>query len=233
MLAKKYSFQMDADFSSLALAVITALLVGCATPGDGESKLRSKAVPVPSPLEVTSSNEKIADDFDAPAENLADRKIEASDTLIVDVYGEKDFTARECRVQSSGIIILPLAGFVRVAGLTTTEASNLVAKRLAKYIVDPQVSVDVKEYRLRTVSVMGQVEKAGLVKMPLEEKMDIIEAIAEAGGFTRTANKGKIDLTRKGKTRTYSFEELKKEQDPKRKIWLQPGDVIYVHESFI
>lgn len=213
-------------------AVAAALLVGCATTSNPDARATVTA-PAAERREPSKVVEPIVQTAEAETPSILDRKIEPSDTLIVDVYGEKDFTARECRVQSSGAIILPLAGIVRVAGLTTAEASDLISKRLNRFIVEPQVSVDVKEYRLRTVSVMGQVEKAGLVKMPLEEKMDIIEAIAEAGGFSRTANKGKIDLTRKGKTATYSFEELKKEQDPRKKIWLQPGDVIYVHESFI
>lgn len=167
------------------------------------------------------------------AEETIDRKIEPADTVIIDVFGEKDFSG-EHRVQAGGTITFPLLGIVKVGGRTTSEVAIDLADRLRDgYLKDPQVTVNVKEYRLRTVSVMGFVEKPSAVKMPSEFRIDILEAIAEAGGFSRTANKNKIDLTRNGKTTTYSFDQLRKQTDSRKRIWLQPGDVIYVHEGFI
>ena len=110
---------------------------------------------------------------------------------------------------------------------------ELLKEKLGKdYLVDPQVIVTVKEYRTRTVSVIGQVNKPGVIALPAEQKMDILEAIAQAGDLTKGANKNRIEVSRKGKPYKFTLEELKKESHPDKKFWLEPGDVIYVHESF-
>jgi polysaccharide biosynthesis/export protein len=166
------------------------------------------------------------------ADDVADRKIATADIIIIEVFGEKDLSG-EHRVQQTGIIKFPLLGTVEVAGKTPTEvAADLSQKLEADYLVNPQVNVMVKEYQLRTVSVIGKVNKEGPVELPSERKMDIVEAIAHAGGFSNLANQGRIDLSRNGKTTRYKFEELKSIKNVDKKIWLEPGDVIYVHESF-
>jgi protein involved in polysaccharide export with SLBB domain len=166
------------------------------------------------------------------AEDPTDRKILPQDIIIVEVFGEKALSG-EHRVQQSGTIKYPLLGSVEVGGKTPAEVAMILAQRLeADYLVDPQVNVMVKEYRMRTVSVIGKVNKEGSIELPAEQKVDILEGIARAGGFSPVANKNKIELSRNGKTTTYKFNDLKSVKDPDKKIWLEPGDVIYVHESF-
>lgn len=166
------------------------------------------------------------------AEDETDRKIAASDTIMIEVFREKDLTL-ECRVQAGGTITYPLLGNVAVAGKTTAEVVDTLKEKLGEYLVDPQVTVNVKEYRQRTVLVMGCVMKPGTIKLLPEQKMTILDAIGEAGGFTREANKRKIEHTRKGKKSTYKLEDLLNETSQKKTIWLEPGDVINVKESFL
>lgn len=168
------------------------------------------------------------------ADDEIDRKIAPADIIIIEVYGEKELTVTR-RVQAEGKIIYPLLKSVEVAGKTTADVAKLIEERLRKeeFLINPEVSVNVKEYRLRTVSVMGFVNKAGAIDLPAEEKLDIIEAISKAGGFSPTASKSKIELTRKGKTTKYKFDDLRRETDPTKRIWLEPGDVVYVGESVI
>jgi polysaccharide biosynthesis/export protein len=166
------------------------------------------------------------------AEDPTDRKILPQDIIIVEVFGEKDLSG-EHRVQQSGTIKYPLLGSVEVAGKTPSEVATILAQKLeADYLVDPQVNVMVKEYRMRTVSVIGKVNHEGSIELPAEAKVDILEGIARAGGFSPVANKNKIELSRNGKTTTYKFNDLKSVKDPDKKIWLEPGDVIYVQESY-
>lgn len=162
-----------------------------------------------------------------------DRKIAPGDTLIIDVFGEKGLSA-ERRVEAGGTITYFLLGKVDVAGKTTVEVTDDLTEKLGKrFLVNPSVSVNVKEYSLRTVTVLGQVlGRTGAIKLLGEKQMDILEAIAEAGGFTPNANQNKIQLTRKGKTTTYKFDQILKVTDPKKRIWLEPGDIIYVPERF-
>lgn len=161
-----------------------------------------------------------------------DRKIAPLDILNIDVVGEKDLS-KELRVSSSGTVTFPFLGSIEVKGKTPAEVEDMLREKLGKdYLVDPQVIVTVKEYRTRTVSVIGQVNKPGVIVLPAEQKMDVLEAIAQAGDLAKSANKNRIEVSRKGETRKFTLDELKKESDPKKKFWLEPGDVIYVHESF-
>jgi len=168
----------------------------------------------------------------ARAEDITDRRIEHSDLLIIEVLNEKNLSV-ECRVQKGGTIRYPLLDDVELGGKTPGEVATLLKEQLgADYLVNPEVMVNVKQYRSRTVSVIGKVMKAGPVQLPEEERMDIIQAIAQAGGFQPNAKESKILFTRNGKTVTYNFKDLKKITDENKKVWLEPGDVIEVKESF-
>ena len=161
-----------------------------------------------------------------------DHKIAPLDIIMIDVVGEKDLS-KELRVSTSGTITFPFLGSIEVKGKTPAEVENLIKGKLGQdYLVDPQVIVTVKEYRSRTVSVIGQVNKPGVIALPAEQKMGILEAIAQAGDLAKSANKNRIEVSRKGKTQTFTLDGLKKDSSPDKKFWLEPGDVIYVHESF-
>src|SRR6185503_18069600 len=161
-----------------------------------------------------------------------DHKIAPLDIIMIDVVGEKDLS-KELRVSSSGTITFPFLGSIEVKGKTPAEVERLLKEKLGKdYLVDPQVLITVKEYRSRTVSVIGQVNKPGVIALPAEQKLGILEAIAQAGDLAKSANKNRIEVSRKGKTQKFTLDELKKDTAPEKKFWLEPGDVIYVHESF-
>ena len=151
---------------------------------------------------------------------------------MIDVVGEKDLS-KELRVSTSGTITFPFLGSIEVKGKTPAEVENLIKEKLGKdYLVDPQVIITVKEYRSRTVLVIGQVNKPGLIALPAEQKLGILEAIGQAGDLAKSANKNRIEVSRKGRTQKFTLDDLKKDTNPEKKFWLEPGDVIYVHESF-
>jgi polysaccharide biosynthesis/export protein len=168
---------------------------------------------------------------DVEGKKLTDHRLAPLEIIMVDVFGEKDLS-REVRVQASGKISFPLLGDVDVAGKTTTEVEKILKEMLGKdYLVDPQVMVAVKDYRLRYVNMIGQVVKPGAIPLPGEEKWTILDAIGQAGGLTRVANQSRIEFSRQGQVQTFSLEQLKKTTDPTKKIILEPGDTISVRES--
>src|ERR1051325_9000708 len=86
----------------------------------------------------------------------ADYKVSPQDTLVISVVGEKDLT-QDCRVNTSGTISFAWLSNVEVAGKTAAEVEQYLRKLLDKdYLVDPTVLVQVKEYRARDVTFMGQ-----------------------------------------------------------------------------
>jgi polysaccharide export outer membrane protein len=163
----------------------------------------------------------------------ADYKIKPLDLLTVDVLGEKDL-GRDCRVSSSGTISFAWLNSVEVKGKTPAEVETILKELLDKdYLVDPQVIVAVKEYNIQTILVVGAVFKPGSVTLPGEKKITILDAIGLAGGTTKLANEKKIEFTRNGKSEMFSWDNLKKMIDQKQIIYLEPGDIIKVHETFL
>jgi len=161
-----------------------------------------------------------------------DYKVSPQDVLAIAVVGERDLT-QECRVSSSGSITYQWLSNVEVAGKTAAEVEQLLRVMLDKdYLVDPTVLVAVKSYRTREATVIGQVNKPGSVDIPAETPLTIVEAISRAGGTTRGADLGKITFKRRGEDKkSFRWDDLNKETDPKKIIYVQPGDVIKVEEK--
>lgn len=164
--------------------------------------------------------------------NSSDYKISPLDILVIDLVGEKDLP-REFRVSRTGTIDYPYLTQVEVAGKTTAEIKDLLTELLDKdYFVNPQLTVDVKEYRVREILVNGQVNKPGSVVLPGEAPLSIIDAIARAGGIAARGNPNKIRFTRPGQPmKTLRMDDLTRETDPGKIIYLQPGDVIDVEDK--
>src|SRR3982750_2399312 len=162
----------------------------------------------------------------------ADYKVCPQDVLTVAVIGEKELT-QDCRVNTSGTISFAWLSNVEVAGKTAAEVEQHLRKLLDKdYLVDPTVLVQVKEYRAREVTVMGQVNKPGAIPIPAEQPLTVVEAIARAGSIAKGGDPNKIYFSRRGKEKIkLSMDALSKVTDPARMLYVQPGDVIDVGEK--
>lgn len=160
-----------------------------------------------------------------------DYKIAPLDTLQVRVFLEDTLTG-EYKVAASGSVTLPLLKRVEVVGLTANQAEERIEKLLGQdFLVEPQVSVTVKSYRKRSVTILGEVKQGTSIELPAEQKMDIMEAISRAGGFTEKADKQSIKVTRDGKQLILRLDKLLK-AGGENIYSLQPGDVIYIPQRF-
>jgi polysaccharide export outer membrane protein len=114
-----------------------------------------------------------------------DYVLTANDIVHVKVYQEDDLEAK-VRVSKDGTIVLALIGTVKVGGKTREQAAHHIRDLLAeKYLVNPQVSVDIVEYSKRRFTVLGQVQRPGTYEMPGDESVNLLQAISMAGGYTR------------------------------------------------
>ena len=165
------------------------------------------------------------------AQASSDYRIAPQDTIVIDVLGEKELN-KELRVSATGTVNYFLLGTLEVGGKTTAEVTDMLTELLDKdYLVNPQVTVDVKEYRVREVFVNGAVTKPGAVVITGEQDLTILMAIARAGGLTPRANGNGIKFTRPGRNPiTFRYDELAR-QNPSEAITLQPGDVIDVADK--
>lgn len=130
-----------------------------------------------------------------PAGTRPEYRINIQDTLSITVFREPDMSVEEAPVESGGTLVLPLIGRVVAAGRTTEELSQDIQTRLGtRYLVDPQVSVIVKESRAQNVTVDGAVNTPGVYG--LQGDTTLLQAVALAKGATRTATFDKVAVFR-------------------------------------
>lgn len=161
---------------------------------------------------------------------LADDQVGVDDMFDVRVYGEPDLSG-SYRVATDGTIDFPLAGRIAVAGLRTGEIQVRLSERLKQgYIKDPQITVLMKEWNSRKISVLGQVQRPGSVAY--HPHMTIVDAIALAGGFTGIAAKNSVSLRREaaGKVESHIYRVADITEGRSSNVLVLPGDVLVVEE---
>jgi polysaccharide export outer membrane protein len=120
----------------------------------------------------------------APAQR-PDYVVGPQDVLKVSVFDEPQLSGT-FRVDTDGSFTYPFIGRVKAVGqnLRTIEAD--LARLLADgYVRRPQVTIEVEQYRSRSIFVVGEVRSPG--RYPLSGEMTLIEALAQAGSATSTA----------------------------------------------
>jgi polysaccharide export outer membrane protein len=136
-------------------------------------------------------------------------------------------------VSADGNISLPLIGYVRIAGLSSSEAEGAIEAQLrqANVVNDPQVSVYVKEYTSSGISVAGEVAKPGYYSAVGPHRLfDVLQA---AGGPTdKAANKVIISHRGQKDATTLSISKNPAEMTASN-VELQPGDTVVVPKAGI
>jgi protein involved in polysaccharide export with SLBB domain len=152
------------------------------------------------------------------------------DVFEVSVLGEKDLP-KEYRVQPDGTVEFPYVDRLTVQGLEPQQIEDLIKKQLVakKILVDPQVTLVVKQYNSKKISVIGAVQKPG--SLPWTEGIKLVDAISLAGGFTSIADADHVLLTRlvsgsKTVTAAVSVDDITEGKQPD--VPLQAGDTIKV-----
>jgi polysaccharide export outer membrane protein len=144
-----------------------------------------------------------------------------NDSVRVKVYNESEISG-EYVVDAGGFVSIPLAGRIRAAGLTPNALQHAIMSRLDNGIIhDPHVTVEVSAYT--PFYIQGEVKRAG--EFAYRPGLTVMDAVAEAGGFTYRANDGKVFIRRKG--------------SPVEEVWpldlpvpIHPGDNIRIAERW-
>ena len=187
--------------------------------------IRPAALAAPAPATSSGTITNAAGDYVlAPA-----------DTVEMNIFREADLTTRS-RVASDGTVQLPLIGDVKVAGMTIRAARELIRRRYdADYLVDPQVYLNVVDYAPRKFTILGQITKPGTYEFPGGGTVSLLQAVGLAGGFTRTADRGKIIVKRQAKSgaeETFKLNAKKIAAEGRNSFEITSGDVINVGESW-
>jgi polysaccharide export outer membrane protein len=173
----------------LALALVPDFLLAQAMPGTGASRSTASTSTSPSaglaPLPAIAS---------APPGYI----LSATDYVSVEVFGEDDLRTSG-RLNPEGNLSVPLLGSIHLAGLTLTQAASKLTELYGRdYLVNPRVNVMLLGYAKRRFSILGQVNHPGNFEMPegSPSGIDLLEAIALAGGYTRIAAPERITVRR-------------------------------------
>lgn len=175
------------DLIFLASCSLALALSGCASSGvniggaAGLEVVDASSLPQPKVADLTAD--------DRPY------RVGPFDILTVDVFGSEELSEKEIQVDASGRITFPLIGTLEVAGKTPGEVSDMMADRFrGRFIRDPQVTVNLKEIVSQTVTISGEVKKAGVY--PIVGRMTLLRAIASAQGWTEFSKKGEVVVLR-------------------------------------
>jgi polysaccharide export outer membrane protein len=158
-----------------------------------------------------------------------------NDQVAVEVFGEDDLRTNG-RLNAEGNLSLPLLGSVRLAGLTLTQAASRLTELYGRdYLMNPKVNVMLVGYAKRRFTVLGQVNRPGSYEMPegSPDGIDLLEAIAMAGGYTRIAAPERISVRRQSgdKDQIMKVDAKRLAKTGGGNFVVRPGDTITVAES--
>ena len=164
---------------------------------------------------------------DAPAG--PDYLLGPEDVISVSVWKDEHLT-KEVVVRPDGMVSFPLVGDVPAAGRTVEDLRLDIAKRLSRFIPNPNVSVSLTKLLSYRIYVLGRVTKPG--EFMVGHHTDVLQALSLAGGLTPFAAENDIKIMRRvnGEELVFEFRygDAKKGKDLKQNILLQRGDVVMV-----
>lgn len=166
----------------------------------------------------------------APASDApAPYRIQPGDVLMISVWKEEELKA-EVIVRPDGGVSFPLSGDLDAAGGTVEELRQKIDEKLRKYIPDPVVTVAVKNPTGNRIYVVGKVNHPG--EFLLSRPMDVMQALAVAGGTTPFAEVNEIRILRRdGKQQVamrFRYSDAEGGKALERNILLQSGDTVVV-----
>lgn len=131
----------------------------------------------------------------AKSQSDPEYRLGSGDKLKIVVFGHQDVSG-DFVVDGGGNIATPLIGQFQAGGKTVTELQDSLTQTLnEKYIVNPKISIEVLNYR--PFFILGEVQKPG--SYPYVAGIDVLQAVALGGGFTRRAKTSSVTIQRDGK----------------------------------
>jgi polysaccharide export outer membrane protein len=156
-------------------------------------------------------------------QQIAEFRMAREDVIEVSVWKEPELS-RTVPIRPDGKITLPLVGEMQAEGLKPAELEQNVAKALASWVRDPHVTVIVHDVNGSKVFVTGMVAHPGA--FPLRNSMNVLQALAMAGGLAEFADRGEIKILRAdGKRFAVDYDDLVSGDS---KVTLGPGDTVVV-----
>jgi polysaccharide export outer membrane protein len=210
--------QQKAPTPSATSSVPAAKLVPASKAATSADKSSPSASPAPAAVPTPKIAPAVPTDYVIGPEDMLQITVWKNDTL-----------SKAVPVRPDGKISLPLLHDIQASGLTSMQLRDKISVALAEFMPNPEVSVIVTDVRSYRVSVLGEVNKPGVLQ--LKSETTILEAIAMSGGFRDFASPSKIVVFRKdtyGNTHKLSFNYNRALRGQEDNLTLRSGDVIVV-----
>ena len=190
------------------------------------------------PLQTPSPTQQLPQDTVRPNYVLG-----PNDQILVRAPDAEEINQKPFRVDGDGNINLPLVGRIHAAGMTLQELEVDLVRRLREYIREPQVFVDVVQFRSAPVYFIGLFVKPGIY--PLQGNRTLTEMLTNVGGTMQNASRhltivrheeygpiplpsAVVDPEKKISTVEISLGSLRQNINPAENILLQPYDVVSI-----
>lgn len=174
-----------------------------------------------------------------PGANLqsAEYAVGGQDVLTILVYEEKELSREAVAVSTDGTLTFPFIGRLKVGGMTTAQIEELIARELTSkgFLINPHVSVMVKEYKSKNVVALGSIKTPG--RYPLQGQETLLDILSKAGGvdFATGGSRATVMRTMHSpdgqKSRVaidVNIKRLFDGEDQHANLLVQSEDVIYV-----
>lgn len=157
-------------------------------------------------------------------------RLNPGDVIEISVWKEPELQ-REVLLLPDGNVAFPLVGTVQAAGRTPDEIQAEVEERLTRFFPEPVVTVSILRVAGNKLYVTGQVNQPG--QFTVDQPVDVLQAIALAGGLTAFADEDDIYVLRRDQDGSQSaiafdYDDVTDGSDLSSNIVLQQGDVVVV-----
>ena len=182
--------------------ILLLILVGCGTPA--ERGIATQA------------------DLDSLAVSAtAPHRFQGGEKIKITVYNEPSLSG-DYDIDPNGMVSLPLAGTVKAVGLTQAQFEKELAQKFrSEYLRNPKVTATILQFR--PIYIVGEVEKQG--EYPFKTGLNVLTAMAAAGGGTYRANRDNVFIQHYG-------ESGMKQYPQRATTMILPGDLIKVPERY-
>jgi polysaccharide export outer membrane protein len=154
-------------------------------------------------------------------------RIGAGDVLSISVWKNADLT-RVVQVLPDGRISFPLLGQIMVEDITVAQLTSTLEEKISRFSPEPQISVEVQQVNSQVVYVLGRVNRPG--HFVLDRNINVLQALAMAGGLTPFAKRREIKVFRAEKAETvvypFDYDAVTENSALGQNIRLKRGDII-------
>jgi polysaccharide export outer membrane protein len=209
--------RMKQFYTHFLLVWVVALVAGCASFGSSS---------LPPESDTTNTG---------PSVLVESYQLAVGDQVRIDVWKNPTLSVTQ-PVRPDGKIAVPLVGDLDAAGKTPEELARDITKKLATYIVNPNVTVILTDLKgqefLSRIRVTGSV--AHNMSITYHQGMTVLDAVLEAGSVNLYADANDTKLYRRTETGAVSYtirlKDILENGDMRTNVMLMPGDVITVPE---